>query len=181
MSDSAILPVKLPGIDNVPILGQTDELRERVRKIADIQFTPAAEPAPQFPESFVPHSLGGFRGAFYDMARRMPTEQEIWCAGIRSWRDLTEKNFKDLPDRVTLEHVASLVAKIEFLTLDTTMIQCTILMTNGHVVVGHSRPVAEAQFNQEEGEDRAKKAALDQIFALEAYVLRNKRFEQGLK
>ena len=158
-------------------LGILPGLQQSMDKLTQLQ----PKPVPQLPEEVIPHTLGGFRGAFESMAGRPPTEQEIWGAGIRSWRHLNEHSFKDLPERVTPEHVASLVADIEFFILDTSMIQCTIRMTNGHIVVGHSRPVAESQFILEEGEARAKKAALDQIFALEAYVLRKKRFEQGLK
>lgn len=36
----------------------------------------------------IPHSLGGFRGSFESEHGRKPTEQEIWNAAIRSWRDL---------------------------------------------------------------------------------------------
>jgi hypothetical protein len=36
----------------------------------------------------IPHSLGGFRGAFESEHGRKPTEQEIWNAAICSWRDL---------------------------------------------------------------------------------------------
>lgn len=39
----------------------------------------------------IPHSLGGFRGAFESEHRRKPTEQEIWNAAIRSWRDITRQ------------------------------------------------------------------------------------------
>lgn len=39
----------------------------------------------------IPHSLGGFRGAFESEHGRKPTEQEIWNAAIRSWRDITRQ------------------------------------------------------------------------------------------
>lgn len=32
----------------------------------------------------VPHTLAGFKGAFYCQHRRAPTEQEIFNAGVRS-------------------------------------------------------------------------------------------------
>ena len=38
----------------------------------------------------IPHSLGGFRGAFESEHGRKPTEQEIWNAAIISWRDLCQ-------------------------------------------------------------------------------------------
>jgi hypothetical protein len=41
----------------------------------------------------VPHSLAGFRGAFTSINKRKPTEQEIWDAAIRSWRDLHCKEY----------------------------------------------------------------------------------------
>lgn len=39
----------------------------------------------------IPHSLGGFRGAFESEHGRKPTEYEIWNAAIRSWRDITRQ------------------------------------------------------------------------------------------
>lgn len=39
----------------------------------------------------IPHSLGGFRGAFESEHGRKPTGQEIWNAAIRSWRDITRQ------------------------------------------------------------------------------------------
>jgi len=35
----------------------------------------------------IPHTCGGFSGAFYSQHKRMPTAQEIWDAAIRSYRD----------------------------------------------------------------------------------------------
>lgn len=46
------------------------------------------------PIEVTPHTLGGFRGAFQSMFGTPPTEQEIWNAAIRSWRDL-KGDFKE--------------------------------------------------------------------------------------
>lgn len=137
-------------------------------------------PSPQLPEEVIPHSLGGFRGAFQSLAGRPPTEQEIWAAGIRSWRHLNEHSFNDLPTRVTAEHVDSLIEREEYTILTGTLVRCDLFLTNGHVVTGESRPVAQENFIHEEGKQRALAAAHNEIFKLEAYVLRKKRFEQGL-
>jgi hypothetical protein len=48
----------------------------------------------------IPHSLGGFRGAFESEHGRKPTEQEIWNAAIRSWRDLTKQKSDTAKERV---------------------------------------------------------------------------------
>lgn len=48
----------------------------------------------------IPHSLGGFRGAFESEHGRKPTEQEIWNAAIRSWRDLTKQKSDVAKERV---------------------------------------------------------------------------------
>jgi hypothetical protein len=36
----------------------------------------------------IPHTCGGFSGAFFAQHKRMPSAQEIWDAAIRSYRDL---------------------------------------------------------------------------------------------
>jgi hypothetical protein len=48
----------------------------------------------------IPHSLGGFRGAFESEHGRKPTEQEIWNAAICSWRDLTKQKSDVAKERV---------------------------------------------------------------------------------
>jgi len=48
----------------------------------------------------IPHSLGGFRGAFESEHGRKPTEQEIWNAAIRSWRDITRQKSDAVKEQV---------------------------------------------------------------------------------
>ena len=48
----------------------------------------------------IPHSLGGFRGAFESEHGRKPTDQEIWNAAIRSWRDITRQKSDAVKEQV---------------------------------------------------------------------------------
>jgi hypothetical protein len=63
------------------------QLAWRDREIDRLRASQPQQPAPAEPEH-VSHSLGGFRGGFESLHGRPPTEQEIWNAAIRSWRDL---------------------------------------------------------------------------------------------
>lgn len=164
-------------IKDAPNLHNPDYILQKAVNLADTQHSPS----PQFAEDFVPHTLGGFRGAFESLTGKPPTERDIWAGAIRSWRDLNEKPFKDLPTRVAAEHVDSLIEREEYTILTGTLVRCDLFLTNGHVVTGESRPVAQENFIHEEGKKRALAAARTEIFKLEAYVLRKKRFEAGLK
>jgi hypothetical protein len=63
------------------------QLAWRDREIDRLRASQPQQPAPAEPEH-VSHSLGGFRAGFESLHGRPPTEQEIWNAAIRSWRDL---------------------------------------------------------------------------------------------
>jgi hypothetical protein len=53
--------------------------------IRKLQSTAPAQP---IDASLIPHTYGGFRGSFYVMNNRKPTEQEIFDAGMRAGRDI---------------------------------------------------------------------------------------------
>lgn len=61
---------------------QTDVMNAFYQGVKWREENPA--PAAKNPLLLVPHTLGGFSGAFYVKNRREPTKQEIFDAGVRS-------------------------------------------------------------------------------------------------
>src|SRR5215217_5606747 len=51
---------------------------------------------------------------------------------------------------------------------------CTLVLKNGHIVIGESRPVSDANFDEELGRKIARDNARNKIWALEGYLLRQK-------
>jgi hypothetical protein len=64
--------------------------------------------APQAEPQHTPHTVGGFRGWMVGLNGRTPTEQEIWDAAIRSYRDLAEPQ----PEREPLSKIGTLKIKV---------------------------------------------------------------------
>ena len=81
--------------------------------------------------------------------------------------------------------VADLNAKVSHATYDlmpdgrTTV--CQITLQNGYSVIGTSACVSRSEYNQALGEKYAYEKAFEQIWQLEGYLLRQRRFEAGLK
>jgi hypothetical protein len=95
---------------------------------------------------------------------------------------MIEMNEEPLPLKVT---VSDLNAKVSHATYDlmpdgrTTV--CQITLQNGYTVLGTSACVARSEYNQALGEKYAYEKAFEQIWALEGYLLRQRRFEAGLQ
>lgn len=68
-----------------------EQLRQRISTI----IAPLLEGGPLEVDEVTPHTLAGFRAVFYDQHHRHPTEQEIWNAAIKSWRDLHPESKSD--------------------------------------------------------------------------------------
>jgi hypothetical protein len=56
----------------------------------------------------------------------------------------------------------------------TVLTVCCLTLKNGFNVVGKSAPVSAQNFNEEVGRTIARKDAMDQIWALEGYLLKSK-------
>ena len=95
---------------------------------------------------------------------------------------MIEMQPETIPVKLT---VADLNAKISHSTYDllpdgrTTV--CQITLQNGYTVIGTSACVSAAEYNQATGEKYAYDKAFDEIWQLEGYLLRQRRYEAGLK
>jgi hypothetical protein len=86
-----------------------------------------------------------------------------------------------IPNRIT---VADMQAKVKSSTYtrlpDSTTTVCQITLENGYTLVGTSACVDPAKFNQALGEQYAYEKAFNQLWDLEGYLLKQRRFEAGL-
>lgn len=81
--------------------------------------------------------------------------------------------------------VADIHRKIKFSTYnllpDGRTTVCQLTLENGFTVIGTSACVSVEQYNQALGEKYAYEKAFNEIWQLEGYLLRQRRFEAGLE
>lgn len=80
--------------------------------------------------------------------------------------------------RLTDSDITALIDRYWFDTHGTLTI-CVILLKNGATVTGESRPISDANFNAERGQQAAYDKARDKIWELEGYAVRrdNAKYE----
>lgn len=85
---------------------------------------------------------------------------------------------KPTAPRITKEHIQSLIVDETYTNLEGTRTTiCRLQLANGFCVVGvNNGPVSAANFSQEIGCEYAYKAAVDQIWPLEGYLLAERLF-----
>lgn len=85
---------------------------------------------------------------------------------------------KPTAPRITKEHIQSLIVDETYTNLEGTRTTvCRLELANGFCVVGvNNGPVSAANFSQEIGCEYAYKAAVDQIWPLEGYLLAERLF-----
>jgi hypothetical protein len=94
---------------------------------------------------------------------------------------MNDVNQVTIPNRVTLGDIQSQVKSVYYHVVpDTTLTICVLTLKNGYTVMGSSACVDPASFNKAVGEQIAYDNALNEIWALEGYLLKQKRFEAGL-
>jgi hypothetical protein len=94
---------------------------------------------------------------------------------------MNDVNQVTIPNRVTLGDIQSQVKSAYYHVVpDTTLTICVLTLNNGYTVMGSSACVDPASFNKAVGEQIAYDNALNEIWALEGYLLKQKRFEAGL-
>lgn len=87
-----------------------------------------------------------------------------------------------LPEKVTLEDIAQVIVGEEYFQPEgTTLTICVLKLNNGGTATGESSTVTRNNFDAEIGKTMARKRAVDELFKMEGYALRKKRFEMGLR
>lgn len=78
-------------------------------------------------------------------------------------------------NKITLEYLHSIVDKEEYHRFEgTTVTVCLLTLKNGFNVLGESACVDSANFNSRDGEIFAKENAINKLWSLEGYLLKNK-------
>lgn len=94
---------------------------------------------------------------------------------------MNDVNASVVPNRITLGDIQAKVKKTYYHVVpDTTLTLCVLTLENGFTVTGESACVDPAMFSTAIGEQIAFQNALEKIWLLEGYLLRQKRFEAGL-
>lgn len=77
--------------------------------------------------------------------------------------------------RLSPTHIAEQVLAEQYYVFPGTVLTvCCLTLQNGFNVIGKSAPVSVDNFNEEIGRTIARKEALDEIWALEGYLLKSK-------
>ena len=79
--------------------------------------------------------------------------------------------------RLTPEIIESKIKKCEFHKLTEVLTVCVITLENGYTVTGESACASPENYNKELGEKISKMNAVDKIWMLEGYLLKQKLFE----
>lgn len=79
--------------------------------------------------------------------------------------------------RLTPDIIESKIKKCEFHILTEVLTVCVLTLENGFTVTGESACAAPENFDKEMGEKIAKKNAVDKIWMLEGYLLKQRLFE----
>lgn len=88
------------------------------------------------------------------------------------------ENTQPQPSKVTLNDIMSKIKGVTYTVLPnrrTTV--CQLTLENGYTVEGQSACVDIANYNQALGEKFAYEAAIDNCWALEGYLLAERRFQ----
>lgn len=76
--------------------------------------------------------------------------------------------------RITPDHIDSQIAREDYHVFPgTTVTVCLLELKNGFCVIGESAAASPANFNEQIGQDIAKRNARDKIWSLEGYLLRS--------
>lgn len=94
---------------------------------------------------------------------------------------MTDPQENQLPVRVSVSDIQAKIKNAVYIVLpDSTTTLCQINLENGYTVIGTSACVDPREFNQSLGEKYAYERAFNKIWALENYLLKQRRFEKGL-
>lgn len=100
------------------------------------------------------------------MLNEQTIEQEIQSKGLNA-------------PRLTPESIdAAIMYEEYFRVTNTTCTICSLILTNGYVVIGKSAAASRANFDEELGRKIARDNAREQIWALEGYLLKQTLHDQ---
>lgn len=86
-----------------------------------------------------------------------------------------------VPSRVTVSDMEAKIKMTIYQRLEgTTTTICQITLQNGFTLIGTSGCVDPKNYNQSLGEKYAYEKAFEQLWALEGYLLAQRRYEAGL-
>lgn len=111
----------------------------------------------------------------------------VYKDGYSSWSpkeafDEAYVALDDIPNRLTLDDLKAKIVGDTFVRVQgTTTITCHLQLENGFVVMGSSACVDPDVFDEVIGKQIAYDNAVDKIWQLEGYLLRERRFQAGLK
>lgn len=84
---------------------------------------------------------------------------------------------KAVAPRVTYEHLKSIVTKTQYYVFpDSLLTVCCLTLRNGFNVTGVSACVSPENFDADIGEKIALQNAINEIWALEGYLLKERQF-----
>jgi len=79
--------------------------------------------------------------------------------------------------RITPEHIKDTIVKDVYHVFPETMLTvCVLTLVNGFTVTGESACVSPENFNAEIGQEVARENAIDKIWALEGYLLKQAQY-----
>jgi len=92
---------------------------------------------------------------------------------------MNQPNIELRQSKVTLNDILDKVVSVKYVVLDdTTTTVCVVTMKNGFVVLGSSACADPKQFNKALGEQYSYADAIDKVWPLEGYMLREKLFNE---
>lgn len=107
-------------------------------------------------------------------------------AGYISWSPASvfEATYQSVSDgseapRVTPEHIEDVIASTHYFRLTDRLTVCVLELRNGFVVTGESSCVDPENFDKEKGEVIARGNAVEKIWPLEGYLLRQRLYDIG--
>lgn len=87
-----------------------------------------------------------------------------------------------IPNKLSTGDILDTVVKADYWRLgDSTTTVCQLTLKNGYTVLGQSACIDPLEFNKTIGEKVAWENALDKVWDLEGYLLKQRRFEAGLQ
>ena len=80
--------------------------------------------------------------------------------------------------RLTPKHIENTIDKCEFFKLTDVLTVCVLTLKNGFTVTGESACASPENFNKEIGEKIARGNALDKVWMLEGYLLKERIYHK---